>query len=697
MTCTMILYGAILVALPTAAEPQAKPPDLDTYAAAKAKAGKSPDAQVKLALWCEAHGLSAERTKHLLLATLLDPANVAARGLMGLVSYKGKWLKPGEVSQELSLDPDRRALINEYLKRRAATSAKPDSQWKLAQWCEQNGLRDQAQAHYWAVIRLDRGREAAWKKLGYKKHGDAWARPEQILAEKIEAEKQRAATQHWKPILERYRADLRSKDATRRTRAETALAQITDPRAVPAVWQLLGSSDQRLQIMAVQVLGQIEGPAASRAVAAMAVFSPYADLRGRATETLSRRDPSDFLDSLLSMIHRPFRYKVQPLNGPGSAGGVFVDGERFDIRRLYEVDPINPNSLGPRIFSPEVPFNPFSVPNMLMASGWQFGGVNLAPSVTPASPQRLGKAIATNPAGALVSLERRQTVTGPGWGNEAYLVYATQAAAIQRDQQNATEILEGQRMAQLAQESLASDIQMLESWNDGIRQVNDRVLPILKTATGEDFGSDREAWLKWWNNELGYAYESPPAEEKPTLTEFVSIPSRVYDPNHQCFAAGTPVQTIAGPQPIEKVAVGDQVLSQNTTTGALSFQPVIEIHRNPPTTTLNIRLGGEALVATGIHRFWKTGKGWTMARDLKRGDTVRTTGGSVRIESIEPGPVGPVFNLTVAHNSNFFVGQNRCLVYDFSIVQPVWAPFDIVPDLQAVQPGTKARAREVTR
>jgi hypothetical protein len=35
------------------------------YEAGQAKAGKNAAAHVQLALWCEAHGLTAERTKHL--------------------------------------------------------------------------------------------------------------------------------------------------------------------------------------------------------------------------------------------------------------------------------------------------------------------------------------------------------------------------------------------------------------------------------------------------------------------------------------------------------------------------------------------------------------------------------------------------------------------------------------------------------
>ena len=97
--------------------------------------------------------------------------------------------------------------------------------------------------------------------------------------------------------------------------------QVTDPRAVPAVWEVFAAGDQKSQLMAVQVLGQIDGPAASRAVAAIALFSPYADVRGRAIDTAVRRDPRDFLEPLLAMIHRTFRYKVQPLSGPGLGRG----------------------------------------------------------------------------------------------------------------------------------------------------------------------------------------------------------------------------------------------------------------------------------------------------------------------------------------------------------------------------------------
>ena len=94
------------------------PSDRAAYESAQAKAGKDAAAHVRLALWCEEHGLSAERVKHLALAIAYDPANVLARGLAGLVAYQGKWKRPEDLKREAKSDPARSALVREYLERR---------------------------------------------------------------------------------------------------------------------------------------------------------------------------------------------------------------------------------------------------------------------------------------------------------------------------------------------------------------------------------------------------------------------------------------------------------------------------------------------------------------------------------------------------------------------------------------------------
>ena len=178
---------------------QATTADRAAYEAAAAKAGKNAAAHVKLALWCETHGLSSERIKHLSIATKLDPSNVLARGLLGLLAFQGKWSKPDQVEKEVRDDPKWDAIFREYLDRRLHTHPKNvDAQMRLAAWCLDKGLKDEAMAHYHVVTRLDPSRAIAWVRLGYKKHHDRWSRPEVLAEQKLEAERQKHADKEWK-------------------------------------------------------------------------------------------------------------------------------------------------------------------------------------------------------------------------------------------------------------------------------------------------------------------------------------------------------------------------------------------------------------------------------------------------------------------------------------------------------------------
>ena len=133
---------------------------------------------------------------------------------MGLVAYQGKWDRPEVIGPQIQNDPAHRAIVKEYLDRRARTPDTADAQMKLAAWCDQNGLKEQAIAHYSAVTRIDPSRESAWKHLGYKKQGDRWVKPDDVAAAKQEAARQKQADKQWKTKLERLRDGLESKEAS---------------------------------------------------------------------------------------------------------------------------------------------------------------------------------------------------------------------------------------------------------------------------------------------------------------------------------------------------------------------------------------------------------------------------------------------------------------------------------------------------
>ena len=91
-----VLVGSVLL-LAVASDQDIRASNVSAYEAARANVGRDPDAHVRLALWCEAHGLQAERLKHLAIAVIANPRHSMARGLMGLVEYRGRWQRPESI------------------------------------------------------------------------------------------------------------------------------------------------------------------------------------------------------------------------------------------------------------------------------------------------------------------------------------------------------------------------------------------------------------------------------------------------------------------------------------------------------------------------------------------------------------------------------------------------------------------------
>ncbi len=704
--------------------------DRSVYESARQEAGRDAQAHVRLALWCEAHGLGSERLKHLAMAVLYDPSNGLARGLMGLVAYQGKWERPDQVSRQVQDDPKRKALMQEYLQRRARTPDRADDQWKLALWCEQKGLKDQAIAQYHAVLRRDTTREAAWKRLGFKKVGGHWIKPEWQASRKHESEQQNRANKHWVPLLEKWVAALSGHDKARRAQAEEGLVQVTDPRAVPAIWAVLASKGTERQKGAVRLLGQVDSPGSSRALAFLALMSPNAEVRRNATQTLRQRDPRDFAPLLIGLLRDPIRYEVRPVDGPGSTGQLVIQTKDVDIQRLYSPPtmpsiPVSPGDflstdiagLPVLVHSTESESGLRRIPSDTFAAAEAAFGLNPAPVNHPANPfGNLGLPSAISAElGAMVSQQSPKVQLIDRGGPQNGLAYASELLVQQTRIPIGQMMLEYQKAARGAQRQLARDIQAIDTYNANIQAANRRVRQVLADAIGTDLGEKRTAWEKWVVDLFGYAYGGPSDsrynEPKPTVVEQVPL---AYQPqpvpimtsapqvaeltiqrmtHHSCFAAGTLVQTIDGIHPIEDLLAGDDVLTQDPRTGELKYQALIAVYHNPPNATFRVELEGsdESIVATGIHRLWKAGKGWAMVRDLKSGDVLRTLGGTAAVKSVKEERVQPVFNLRVADGESFFVGRSGILAHDNSTINPTPEPFDAVEDLP--EPGTRPAAR----
>ncbi len=555
------------------------------------------------------------------------------------------------------------------------------------------------------------------------------------------------------------------------------------------------------------MFGQIDGPSATNALAAMAILNPWPEVRGRAIDVLVRRDPGDIVGRLIDLVHRPYKYQVRPVGGIGSPGELFVEGERFNFQRLYESQSTGLTLGAGRIYSPDVPFDPFSAQNLMLATGaWAANLValtrkGLEPSrmapLDPSAVARAANSMAAHPQNAPATMAELlndpnnrgvppgYTFAVPGqipsaiqfgqpsattsglptpltpsasqvrgaeafarqlraqgnnplslWGMAmqlqhleygrpnaqpamaaSFMVQSQAQIAAQRDIQIGLELAEIERANQNLRQQLAHDIQFIEWINEGIRQTNDRVLPVLKAISGVDLGSDGETWKRWWMYQLSDSAGSRTPGPNLAYRDQITVPSGTSDPEavsvaperapaesgaataaeraasmRACFAPGTLVQTLDGPRPIESLGLGAPVLCQDVSTGELDYQPVLAAYHNKSSPTLRISAGGESLVATGLVRFWKCGQGWTMARDLKPGDRLRIVGGVAAIASIKTVPPAPVHNVDVAEQRDLFVGAKGFLTHDFGFVPSIPEPFDRQPEpTAAATPRSRSR------
>jgi tetratricopeptide (TPR) repeat protein len=570
-------------------------PDPTDYQAAAARAGKDAGAHLKLAKWCEAHGMDAERLQHLAAALARDPQNAAARGMMGLVAYGGKWLSPEKVGEAVKADEAMAAKLAEYEGKRQAAPDTAEAQWQLALWCEQNGLKPEAMAHFTAVTQIDPNRADAWHKLGCEFSNGRWISKEQADAERAEDQAQWKADMHWEPLLMRWKNDLMYV-GPHRDQAMAALNAVSDPRAVPSIHRVLATGNRTQQEMAALMFSRIPCRASSHALVGLALFDSWPEGRAFAIRELKRRDPREFMDELIGRLHHPFEVHVTPVGPQGEPGSLLIDGEQRQIQRVYQ---------------------PF------------------------------------------------QTDASRGRRRGHYAHQLDPVTAIQDSTWRA----------------MQRDIAVVERFNARIQDANRFVVATLTEITGEPFGDDPDAWLTWWNDKLGYRYERTASRSKATTRQSVPVGFRLH---YSCFAAGTPVATLTGPRPIESLAVGDVVLSQDAETGVLSYQPIVGVHHNPPAETLRIRLKDETVVSTPVHRFWRPGRGWAMARGLSRGDSIRTVSGRAEVVEIRPDAVQPVYNLDVARNHSFFVGAGKLLVRDNSLPPAMFTPFDAEPALAEI-------------
>jgi hypothetical protein len=196
-------------------------------------------------------------------------------------------------------------------------------------------------------------------------------------------------------------------------------------------------------------------------------------------------------------------------------------------------------------------------------------------------------------------------------------------------------------------------------------QRNMRIAAVLSKISDQEFSSDPKQMWQWWDkyNETKYQEYKPERYVRSALTNRVPQyqPART---SCECFVAGTEVVTNRGMKSIERIVVGDSVLSRNVVSGELSWKPVLRATVRPPEKTCVIAVENEEFRCTYGHLFWVSGFGWKKSSELKPADVLHAAEEPKVIMSVKEGAAAPTYNLEVADNANYFVGKTMVMTHD---------------------------------
>ena len=398
---------------------------------------------------------------------------------------------------------------------------------------------------------------------------------------------------------------------------------------MPSIWKVFSLGGAADQEWAVRLLTQIDGPAASRALASLAVMGSTESVRAHAALALVKRDPREFGGVLIGVIRDPIDFEVREVQGPGKPGELYVRGERMNRRFFYAAPPplatLEPTDVvgydynGLPVANRVVGYAP--MPTAAAVNPLLMGGPDLSNA-----PRVLGQVL--GPTGTALGqrmFKNQQDSVNAGYiipqgGFMMPLTFPIPVGQLK---------IQAEQKAAISKEQLKEDVAALERYNSDVNGVNDRATAALAASLLETRGTKREDWVKWLSGLVETSTNLDPRPRESDRQGAVSASNFAKRAMLPGFVAGTLVWALSGSQAIESLRSGDRVLTQDTDTGALTFRPVLAIRqvlREQPIKT--IAVGDDSIAATALERVWVAGKGWVKAGDLKPGDLIRSMGGA---------------------------------------------------------------------
>ncbi len=558
-----------------------------------------------------------------------------ARWHSGQILFNGEWKAVDAIGRHVSRDPR----WQQYRERVESSVDSLDSHAEIARWCASQHLQLEEQWHWFNVLRHDASHREAQGKLGLRPFRGDLLTVEQIA--EFEAS-EKLAESEFKRYAKLLKSAMREAERTQGLERSAALKQISsisDPAAIQAIVEVvladakyekrifskLGKTKgeqlmRQMQLAAIGALSSIPDHAATMRLVEVGLYASDLQVRTESGRALKDREPTSFMPMLMAGLAAPIELSFTVNTLPNGQITVFED--------LTEA--------GPLVNRKHTRTSTFLTQH-----------VNYHTHDTTERADRFtyGKT-------------RRSSGISGVWSDQW------------RDMANAT-----------AQITNTQDRVELE--NAMRKERNARIEQVMGLASGKELGEDPQEWWADWKayneistpeflpvNETEENYNYKQVTETATYSQTLPVLEQRPQVRHSCFVAGTPVWTQAGPVAIEKVQIGDFVLSQNPHTGELSYRPVIQTMITPQSPTLEFGVNEETIVTTRGHRFWIPDKGWQMAKFVKVGDPLFSASGNLDLQSATEGAEADVFNLSVGEFHTYFVGSNRVLVHDNTCPEP---------------------------
>ncbi len=587
-----------------------------------------------------------------LLADILvqDPQHKLARWHSGQVLHNGKWQSLEKIERLVANDPR----WQEYRSRVETGEDSLAAQAALARWCRSQGLKLEAEWHWFNVLRHDAGNREALGGLGLRTYRGEYLTPEQIAVYEAEEKQAKRDFRHYTDLLKAAMREAERSEGTQRNAALNKISGIQNPAAIQAIVEVvladvanekrilskLGTAKgekllREMQLAGIAALSDMPEHEATLRLLEIGLYASDAQVRTDAARSLKYREPTSYVPLLMAGLAAPIELSFTVSRLPNGQITVFED--------LTEAGPL-------------------TTKKHTRSSTFLTQHINIHTQDRTLPNGRGGRGPTT-----------RSTSISHIWSEQW------------RDMANAT-----------AQVANTQDRVELE--NAIRKERNTRIQQVMEFASGKELGEAPEAWWSDWKayNELYTPEVLPVAETEENFdysrqyehytrssmapaTETQGRPMRlsqvsgslVLSPmTYSCFEVGTPVWTQSGPIAIEKIRVGELVLRQDPHSGELSYRAVVNTMMTPQSPTVKLGVNEETLITTRGHRFWVAGKGWQMAKFIKTGDQLFSASGSIDLQTADKGTEAEVYNLEVDQFHTYFVGRGRVLVHDNTCPEP---------------------------